>query len=78
MYHNTKTTTWDGPRLPSTLDANMPQYKRDFRGGLICLWSQPGMRNQPGNCQIKVRRNHILEDEDGLGLWRSFQVRRLL
>jgi len=29
--HNTKTTTWDDPRLPSSLDQNVPQYKRDFR-----------------------------------------------
>ncbi|KAH9923973.1 ubiquitin-protein ligase [Epithele typhae] len=60
--HNTKTTTWDDPRLPSTLDANVPQYKRDFRRKLIYFRSQPAMRNQPGNCQIKVRRNHIFED----------------
>ena len=59
---NTKTTTWDDPRLPSTLDANVPQYKRDFRRKLIYFRSQPAMRNQPGNCQIKVRRNHIFED----------------
>ncbi|KAJ3551585.1 hypothetical protein NP233_g13055 [Leucocoprinus birnbaumii] len=60
--HNTKTTTWDDPRLPSTLDANVPQYKRDFRRKLIYFRSQPSMRAQPGNCQIKVRRNHIFED----------------
>lgn len=60
--HNTKTTTWDDPRLPSTLDANVPQYKRDFRRKLIYFRSQPAMRAQPGNCQIKVRRNHIFED----------------
>jgi len=60
--HNTKTTTWDDPRLPSSLDANVPQYKRDFRRKLIYFRSQPGMRAQPGNCQIKVRRNHIFED----------------
>ncbi|KAJ7219069.1 hypothetical protein GGX14DRAFT_589796 [Mycena pura] len=60
--HNTKTTTWDDPRLPSTLDANVPQYKRDFRRKLIYFRSQPGMRAQPGNCQIKIRRNHIFED----------------
>ena len=60
--HNTKTTTWDDPRLPSTLDSNVPQYKRDFRRKLIYFRSQPAMRNQPGNCQIKVRRNHIFED----------------
>ncbi|KAH8102838.1 ubiquitin-protein ligase [Cristinia sonorae] len=60
--HNTKTTTWDDPRLPSTLDANVPQYKRDFRRKLIYFRSQPAMRAQPGNCQVKVRRNHIFED----------------
>ncbi|KIL68638.1 hypothetical protein M378DRAFT_100385 [Amanita muscaria Koide BX008] len=60
--HNTKTTTWDDPRLPSTLEANVPQYKRDFRRKLIYFRSQPAMRAQPGNCQIKIRRNHIFED----------------
>lgn len=60
--HNTKTTTWDDPRMPSSLDANVPQYKRDFRRKLIYFRSQPAMRTQPGNCQIKVRRNHIFED----------------
>ncbi|KAF8892604.1 hypothetical protein BD779DRAFT_1509940 [Infundibulicybe gibba] len=60
--HNTKTTTWDDPRLPSTLDANVPQYKRDFRRKLIYFRSQPAMRAQPGNCTIKIRRNHIFED----------------
>ncbi|PPQ65093.1 hypothetical protein CVT24_003054 [Panaeolus cyanescens] len=60
--HNTKTTTWDDPRLPSTLDPNVPQYKRDFRRKLIYFRSQPAMRAQPGNCQIKIRRNHIFED----------------
>ncbi|KAH0584286.1 hypothetical protein H2248_009833 [Termitomyces sp. 'cryptogamus'] len=60
--HNTKTTTWDDPRLPSTLDANVPHYKRDFRRKLIYFRSQPAMRAQPGNCQIKIRRNHIFED----------------
>ncbi|KAF7295117.1 hypothetical protein MIND_01050100 [Mycena indigotica] len=60
--HNTKTTTWDDPRLPSTLDANVPQYKRDFRRKLIYFRSQPAMRAQPGNCQIKIRRNHLFED----------------
>jgi E3 ubiquitin-protein ligase NEDD4 len=59
---NTKTTTWDDPRLPSSLDANAPQYKRDFRRKLIYFRSQHGMRAQPGYYQIKVRRNHIFED----------------
>jgi E3 ubiquitin-protein ligase NEDD4 len=60
--HNMKTTIWDDLRLPSTLDANVPQYKRDFRRRLIYFRSQPAMWAQPGNCQIKVRRNHIFED----------------
>jgi E3 ubiquitin-protein ligase NEDD4 len=54
--------TWDDPRLPSSLDPNVPQYKRDFLRKLLYFRSQPGMRAQPGNCQIKVRRNHIFED----------------
>lgn len=60
--HNTKTTTWDDPRLPSSLDMNVPQYKRDFRRKLIYFRSQPAMRSQPGNCQMKVRRDHLFED----------------
>lgn len=60
--HNTKTTTWDDPRLPSSLDQNVPQYKRDFRRKLIYFRSQPALRILPGQCHIKVRRNHIFED----------------
>ncbi|KAN0066446.1 hypothetical protein ACQY0O_000540 [Thecaphora frezii] len=60
--HNTKTTTWDDPRLPSSLDQNVPQYKRDFRRKLIYFRSQPALRPIPGQCHIKVRRNHIFED----------------
>jgi E3 ubiquitin-protein ligase NEDD4 len=60
--HNTKTTTWDDPRLPSSLDANVPQYKRDFRRKLIYFRSQPAMRGPNGNVHIKVRRNYIFED----------------
>lgn len=62
--HNTKTTTWDDPRMPSTLsaDPSIPQYKRDFRRKLIYFRSQPAMRVQPGNVQIRVRRNTLFED----------------
>lgn len=42
--HNTKTTTWDDPRLPSSLDQNVPQYKRDFRRKVIYFRSQPALR----------------------------------
>ncbi|ORZ02266.1 hypothetical protein BCR43DRAFT_465212 [Syncephalastrum racemosum] len=60
--HNTKTTTWDDPRLPSSLDQNVPQYKRDFRRKLIYFRSQPALRPVPGQCHIKIRREHIFED----------------
>ncbi|KAJ1962566.1 hypothetical protein IWQ62_003485 [Dispira parvispora] len=60
--HNTKTTTWDDPRLPSSLDENVPQYKRDFRRKLIYFRSQQDLRPSPGQCHIKVRRDHIFED----------------
>lgn len=60
--HNTKTTTWDDPRLPSSLDQNVPQYKRDFRRKLIYFRSQPALRILPGQVPIKVRRDHIFED----------------
>lgn len=60
--HNTKITTWDDPRLPSSLDQNVPQYKRDFRRKLIYFRSQPALRPLPGQCHIKVRRNRIFED----------------
>ncbi|KAI8972706.1 E3 ubiquitin-protein ligase RSP5 [Pilobolus umbonatus] len=60
--HNTKTTTWDDPRLPSSLDQNVPQYKRDFRRKLIYFRSQPALRPVPGQCHIKIRREYIFED----------------
>ncbi|EMG46275.1 E3 ubiquitin-protein ligase, putative, partial [Candida maltosa Xu316] len=60
--HNTKTTTWDDPRLPSSLDQNVPQYKRDFRRKVIYFRSQPALRILPGQCHIKIRRDHIFED----------------
>ncbi|GJJ78452.1 E3 ubiquitin-protein ligase NEDD4 [Entomortierella parvispora] len=60
--HNTKTTTWDDPRLPSSLDQSVPQYKRDFRRKLIYFRSQPALRPVPGQCHVKVRRSHIFED----------------
>lgn len=60
--HNTKTTTWDDPRLPSSLDQSVPQYKRDFRRKLIYFRSQPALRILSGQCHVKVRRSHIFED----------------
>ena len=50
------------PRLPSSLDQNVPQYKRDFRRKLIYFRSQPALRILSGQCHTKVRRSHIFED----------------
>ncbi|KAI8808254.1 hypothetical protein BJ742DRAFT_285897 [Cladochytrium replicatum] len=60
--HNAKITTWDDPRLPSSVDPNVPQYKRDFRRKLVYFRSQPAMRPLAGQCHITVRRNNIFED----------------
>jgi len=60
--HNAKITTWDDPRLPSTLDQNVPQYKRDFRRKLIYFRGQQQMQKQLGQTHIAVRRSNIFED----------------
>ncbi|KAJ1504214.1 NEDD4 E3 ubiquitin-protein ligase [Coelomomyces lativittatus] len=60
--HNTKITTWDDPRLPSTLDEGVPQYKRDFRRKLIYFRSQAPLRLIPGQCTLKVSRNNLFDD----------------
>lgn len=63
--HNTRTTSWDDPRLPPNLDDNAPQYKRDYRRKVVYFRSQPKMRVLPGKCEVKVRRNRVLEDSYG-------------
>nr|WGL47553.1 E3 ubiquitin-protein ligase NEDD4 [Flammulina filiformis] len=60
--HNTRTTTWEDPRLPGTVDDNAPQYKRDYRRKVVYFRSQPKMRILPGKCELKVRRSRLLED----------------
>jgi hypothetical protein len=60
--HNTKITTWDDPRLPSTLDADLPQGNTGFGRKLVYFKSQPTMRVQAGNCEIKIRRSHLFAD----------------
>ena len=58
---NTKTTTWDDPRLPS-VDVEVPQYQREFRRKLVYFRSQPAMRAPIGEVRITVRRKLIFED----------------
>ncbi|KAJ3411384.1 hypothetical protein HDV05_002309 [Chytridiales sp. JEL 0842] len=60
--HNSKITTWDDPRLPSSVDANTPEYKIDFRRKLVYFRSQPATRTLQGQCHITVRRSNIFED----------------
>lgn len=60
--HNTQKTTWDDPRLPSALDADAPQYKRDFRQKVVSLRSHTTLQLRPGTCKITLRRSHLFED----------------
>ncbi|KAJ3411380.1 hypothetical protein HDV05_002305 [Chytridiales sp. JEL 0842] len=60
--HSSRITTWDDPRLPSSLDESVPQYKRDYRRKLIYFRSQPPVRILPGHCNVLVRRNNVFED----------------
>ncbi|KAM0753986.1 HECT-domain-containing protein [Meredithblackwellia eburnea MCA 4105] len=59
--HNTKTTTWDDPRMPSAVDGG-DQSKRDFRRKLVYFRSQPAQRVQAGDCRLLVRRDVLFED----------------
>ncbi|KAG6812564.1 hypothetical protein H0H92_002216 [Tricholoma furcatifolium] len=63
--HNTRTTTWDDPRLPGHVDDNAPQYKRDYRRKVVYFRSQQRMRVQAGKCELKIRRTRVLEDSYG-------------
>jgi E3 ubiquitin-protein ligase NEDD4 len=61
--HNTRTTTWDDPRLPSAVDADAPQYKRDYRRKVVYFRGQPSMRViADAKCDVRVRRGWVFED----------------
>ncbi|GAA5939817.1 hypothetical protein JCM10213_007801 [Rhodosporidiobolus nylandii] len=64
--HNTKTTSWDDPRLPS-LNPESDQHKRDFRRKLVYFRSQPPLRPPPGGGDVRiiVRRSNLFEDAFG-------------
>lgn len=60
--HNTRTTQWEDPRI-STIGGPAIPYNRDYKRKYDYLKSQlkkPG--NVPNKFEIKVRRQHILED----------------
>lgn len=60
--HITHTTTWDDPRLPSSVDANVPEYKRNFQQKLAYFRSQPELRQKPNQVFIDVKRETVLSD----------------
>jgi E3 ubiquitin-protein ligase NEDD4 len=61
--HNTHTTTWDDPRLPATVDADVPQYKCDYRRKIVYFRSQPSMRLvADAKCEVRVRCGWVFED----------------
>ena len=60
--HITHSTTWDDPRLPSSVDANVPEYKRNFQQKLAYFRSQKELRQCAGQVFIDVKRPTILSD----------------
>lgn len=60
--HSSKITTWDDPRLPSSVDDSVPQYRRDFQRKLFYFRSQPQLRSQPGEFSFDVSRSTIFSD----------------
>ncbi|KAI8890170.1 E3 ubiquitin-protein ligase pub1 [Backusella circina FSU 941] len=60
--HNTMTTTREDPRLPSTLDADEPQYKHAFRQKLIEFRSSYELKPNNASCDIIVDRKNIFKD----------------
>ncbi len=63
MDHDSCTTTWDDPRLPSTVDADALRYKDDYRWKIVYFRSQPAMRLIADvKCDVRVRRGWVFED----------------
>ena len=63
LNHNTRTTTWDDPRLSSTVDADVLQCKRDYRLKLAYFRTHQSMRlNSDIRYDVRVRRGSVLQD----------------
>lgn len=61
--HNTQSTTWDDPRLPSSVGADVPQYKQDYQRKLAYFRSQPEFRTREGEeIKLVVGRDTIFSD----------------
>ena len=75
--HNTRTTTWDDPRMPSN-DLSTSHYKHDYHRKVVYFQSQPAMHKMPGKCDIKIRRNIAFEDSFASAMSREDVRRRLM
>ena len=60
--HNAQTTTWDDPRLPTSIELTLPKYRRDFQLKLSYFRSQPEMRVNSGRTQLEVNRGNLIGD----------------
>jgi E3 ubiquitin-protein ligase NEDD4 len=60
--HNAQTTTWDDPRLPTSIELTLPKYRRDFQLKLSYFRSQHEMRTKSGRTQIEVTRGNLIGD----------------
>lgn len=61
--HNTQRTTWDDPRLPSAVDADAPEYKRNFQQKLAYFRAQPEMKlDKSAQVFVDVSRRTVLAD----------------
>jgi hypothetical protein len=63
LDHNTRVTTWDDPRVPSTVDTYVLQDSRDYRLKLVYFRTHPSMRlNADAECDVRVRHGWVFED----------------
>lgn len=60
--HNTQATNWDDPRLPSSVGADVPEYKRDYQRKLAHFRSNPHFRLAEGEAKYIVSREAIFAD----------------
>lgn len=61
--HNTQATSWDDPRLPSSVGADVPEYKKDYQRKLAQFRSNPHFRLREGEeAKFTVSREAIFAD----------------
>jgi len=61
--YNTQATSWDDPRLPSSVGSDVPEYKRDYQRKLAYFRSNPHFRLREGEeAKFTVSREAIFAD----------------